>query len=98
RDRDGRLTEREFLAVAVRLGRRSSKAPTDQTADGSTAAVQGILKRFDANGDGLLSLAESPKRLAEAFYRVDLDQDGLLSPEELQRIGRAASRRQRPSK
>ncbi|GGO79603.1 hypothetical protein GCM10011348_14290 [Marinobacterium nitratireducens] len=43
---------------------------------------------LDRNGDGRLSFLEAKQdeRLIGEFYRMDLDLDGFLSPEELRRF------------
>ncbi|NVK43974.1 MAG: EF-hand domain-containing protein [Oceanospirillaceae bacterium] len=43
---------------------------------------------LDRNADGRLSFLEAKQdeRLKSAFYRMDLDLDGFLSPEELRRF------------
>jgi Ca2+-binding EF-hand superfamily protein len=53
-----------------------------------------FLEQYDRNRDGVLSLAELPKRLARRFEECDRNKNGLLEPDEIlfakNRIGRAA--------
>jgi hypothetical protein len=42
-----------------------------------------LLKRFDANGDGKLAVAELPKKKQTRLGAADSDKDGFLSVEEL---------------
>lgn len=54
---------------------------------------EGVLKRWDSNGDGLLSKAEIPdKRITKDWESVDLDRDGVLGARDwsLYRTRRAA--------
>lgn len=50
--------------------------------------TRALFNELDRNGDGRLSFLEAKqdKRLVGKFYRMDLDLDGFLSPEELRRL------------
>ncbi|MGC1549576.1 MAG: hypothetical protein WA777_13705 [Rhodanobacter sp.] len=41
------------------------------------------LKQFDTNGDGKVSEAEYVAYMSQGFYRMDINHDGVLEPEEL---------------
>lgn len=44
------------------------------------------MMRFDANGDGRISLEEAPDRLKERFDRMDTNDDGFINEEEMKRL------------
>lgn len=41
------------------------------------------LKQFDTNGDGKVSEVEYVAYMSQGFYRMDINHDGVLEPEEL---------------
>jgi Ca2+-binding EF-hand superfamily protein len=53
-----------------------------------------LLRRFDRDGDGQLSVREAPRRIAEAFDRVDADANGQLDRTELTRVAETMARMQ----
>src|SRR5687767_5164093 len=48
------------------------------------AAVVGRLLSFDADGDVRVTAAELPERMQSVFDRLDQDDDGFLTPDEIQ--------------
>src|SRR5262249_3235043 len=48
--------------------------------------ADGFIKRFDKNGDGVLTKDELPERLAERFSRIDANGDGKLDKAEVERM------------
>ena len=50
------------------------------------------LMGFDENKDGKISKAELPERMQPLMVRIDRDNDGFLSKEELESMGGAGSR------
>ncbi|MCA9234466.1 MAG: hypothetical protein KDA44_03295 [Planctomycetales bacterium] len=84
RNGDGQLNQRELLAVSERLA-AAKQQPADPRA--ARRLANGLLRRFDADGDGQLTQRESPPRLAENFERADANGDGVLSGDELRRVG-----------
>jgi Ca2+-binding EF-hand superfamily protein len=47
-----------------------------------------FIKRFDKNGDGVLTRSEAPPFLAKIFDKVDTNQDGKLDRSEIDRLRR----------
>jgi Ca2+-binding EF-hand superfamily protein len=90
-DGDQRLSRREFLAVTRRLAEFESVKP-------DRAAVERVRRqlrrRFDADGDGALTVREAPQRIAESFDRADLDANGRLDRSELSRVAETMARMQ----
>jgi Ca2+-binding EF-hand superfamily protein len=74
-------------------GRLMMAADLARLGNGPNAAKQ-LLQRLDKNGDGKLDKQEAGERLKAVFDRVDTDQDGFITVEELER-GLAAVRRLR---
>ncbi len=44
---------------------------------------QEYLRQFDTDGDGRVSEAEYVAQMSEGFYRLDVNHDGVLTPDEL---------------
>ncbi|MES2341584.1 MAG: hypothetical protein V4597_07895 [Pseudomonadota bacterium] len=70
---DGKVTADELDQVRAR-----------RDADGAgPRRGGGMLMRADADGDGAVTLAEAETQGRERFTRLDLDQDGLVSRDEM---------------
>jgi peroxiredoxin/mono/diheme cytochrome c family protein len=86
-----------YFDVAVERGTAEGRlmmaADLARLGNGPNAAKQ-LLQRLDKNGDGKLDKQEAGERLKAVFDRVDTDQDGFITVEELER-GLAAVRRLR---
>ena len=52
-----------------------------------------FIKRFDKNGDGVLTKDELPPRLAQAFDRIDANKDGKLDRQEVAALLRVLRQR-----
>jgi len=85
-NRDGGLTREER-----RAGRQVTRAARAERRAGRQTAV---FARRDADGNGVLSQAEAPRRLQTHFAHFDANRDGGLSAAELQ-AGRQAMAAQR---
>jgi len=79
----GSLTLFSALVIA-----QTSSGDVQPASKASPRVSRALFNELDRNGDGRLSFLEAKQdeRLAEAFYRIDLDLDGFLSPEELRRL------------
>ena len=53
-----------------------------------------FIKRFDKNGDGVLTRDELPPRLADTFDRIDTNKDGKLDKQEVAALLRVLRQRQ----
>lgn len=62
---------------------------------GSRRGREGLIKLFDKNGDGKISLEEAPERLKENFGRLDANGDGQLEAKEFPEEGPGAEGRGR---
>jgi Ca2+-binding EF-hand superfamily protein len=72
-----------FLAAIPAAALAQDNETTDQTSR--------FIDRFDADGDGQLSLEEFPGP-DERFSQLDTDGDGFLSREELRKTGRRGNK------
>ena len=74
---DGLLSPEEMAAAAIK--RVTENAPK---------RFERMLDRADADGDGMISLAELPgeERSARMFDRLDSDGDGAISVEEMEKM------------
>lgn len=92
-----RLSTRALLALAATVLSMSALAAPAPAAEAGADAQsrQGgswLLQRYDADGDGMITLQEFRSRGAEAFTQLDTDGDGRLSAEELAAAGRGWGR------
>jgi len=97
-DRDGKLTRAEFDAW-----REQHFAAVDQDGDGKLTGEELVaaanrrraaarIERHDADGDGTLSMEEMAPRSERMFSRLDRDEDGVVTQEELSRHGKHGKR------
>ncbi|HJV41548.1 EF-hand domain-containing protein [Caulobacter sp.] len=77
-DKDGKISPEEFAAF------REQNAKVDAKAAKAGKRGHRMFARFDADKDGSLSRAEADKVLAWRFKRMDANNDGVLTLEELQ--------------
>jgi len=77
-NKDGKISPEEFAAF------REGNAKVDAQATKAGKRGQKLFSRFDADKDGSLSRAEADKVLAWRYKRMDTNNDGILTLEELQ--------------
>jgi Ca2+-binding EF-hand superfamily protein len=70
-----------LLAAVVALGQDGVRPKGKKKLDPAQ-----MLKRFDANGDGVLERAELPEAMKERFAQMDANKDGKLDREELAKM------------
>lgn len=80
-NKDGKISPEEFAAF------RESNAKADAKATKAGKRGKRMFARFDKNKDGSLSRAEAGDVLAMRFKRMDANNDGILTIEELQAKG-----------
>lgn len=55
--------------------------------------LEGLMNRFDKNGDQMISMDEAPERLQKAFARIDANGDELLDQSELKSLAQMMQHR-----
>lgn len=81
-NKDGKISPDEFAAY------RKQNAEVDAKASGKAGKRgQRLFARFDTDKDGMLSRTEADALLAMRFKRMDANNDGVLTLEELQAKG-----------
>jgi len=78
-------------------GQKKSPAAEKKDAGPPRFDVDRLIKDYDANGDGALQRNEVPAYLRDHFDKLDLNKDGKLSREELQKGAQLLQPRRRPS-
>jgi hypothetical protein len=89
RDGDKQLTKKEFLDLSRRLAEFQS-AKVDPEA--VRRFKRQLLRRFDHNNDGRLTVREAPPRLAQNFDRADANSNGFLDDAELTQAAQTMAR------
>ncbi|MCH2114956.1 MAG: hypothetical protein MK171_08615 [Pirellulales bacterium] len=82
-DTDGRLSQRELLALSER---RQAEAAKRRPLEEIEENVQRLLQRLDRNRDQRLSRKEAPRRMSKQFDKLDVDGNGMLDRIELGKI------------
>jgi len=70
-----------------RGGRGGPGGPGGERGGGANGFIERVMQN-DADGDGKVSLAEAPERMQGFFERLDGNNDGFLTPEELTEASR----------
>lgn len=84
------------FCVACALLAVSTNAIAQQLTPAQKQAMADRLKTADSNGDGFISKAEADAklpRIAKNFAKLDLNRDGVLSPEELKAVAHMIAER-----
>ncbi|MFP4502053.1 MAG: hypothetical protein ACLFTT_13710 [Candidatus Hydrogenedentota bacterium] len=77
-----KLDDQQFATLLQAQLKNQESAPQGDSAGEILAVSNRFVTQRDANGDGLLSLEESGLD-KETFARLDADNDGRLTPEEV---------------
>ncbi|WP_127524404.1 EF-hand domain-containing protein [Mesorhizobium sp. Z1-4] len=106
-DNSGDITFEEFAAA---MSQRIGFADADANSDGSLTVeeiaaemqrqrerrrAERMIERFDADGDGVLSLAEIETHQRKVFALMDRNDDGVVAEDELPRRDRGNRERRR---
>lgn len=103
-DGDGKISAEEITGAASALKKLDRNGDGQLTPDelgpppGAARPGAGQVspgerfRQLDANNDGKISKDEAPERLQAVFDRLDTNQDGALTPEELGRLRRGRER------
>ena len=83
----GVLGDETRIVVAIEAVKRDEGERT-----GSRGGRQGMMARFDTNGDGKIQKEELPERMRSRFDELDTDGDGALTTEELMARRRGGNR------
>ncbi|MCK0131406.1 EF-hand domain-containing protein [Flavobacteriaceae bacterium F08102] len=73
------------FGFAILTGSISSQAQERREHDQKPPSIEQLMKDLDANEDGKLSLAEVKGPLKDDFTKIDLNKDGFLTIEELEK-------------
>jgi len=76
---DGWIDEKEGVAIVAALKAGNRGGPTEVTA-------ADVLSNLDADGDGKITMEESPEQLQQSFAMVDANGDGGIDLTEAQLI------------
>jgi|GEM_PF-5047479 len=80
------------LAALPASARSLDSRPNHKNRTRSRQFIQRVLRKFDANGDGKISRAETPPKMAARFNRIDTNGDGLASRQELEQFAPTIAR------
>lgn len=83
----GVIGDHTRIVVAIEAVKR-----TEGGQAGSRGGRQGMMARFDTNGDGKIQKDELPERMRSRFDELDTDGDGALTAEELMAMRRGGNR------
>ena len=97
-DHDGVISSAEIAAAPAGLHsldrNDDGKLEAEEFAEGgehgpSTGEMVKTLMAFDKNGDGKIERSEMPERMQRLFERGDLNQDGVLTMDEIRKLAQA---------
>ena len=82
---DGKISKTEWTAGFDKLDRNhDGQIMVDEYPRPQPPSAERLIKLFDRNGDGRLSVEELPPNLKERLKDLDKDKDGFLSEKELE--------------